>query len=323
MIDSPRAQRVLFFFLDGVGLGSDDPSLNPLVGAHLPTLNRLLNNQPLTASTGRLSTQYADFIPTNATLGVPSRPQSATGQATLLTGTNVAARLGEHFGPRPDDRVRAVLHEGNLFQMVADCGYSAFYSNAYPSIYFHTLQRGKRLLGAIAYAAQRSGLKLMHTNDLRAGRVVSSDYTCEEYCRELNCYDVPILSARAAGKRISAIAEHHHFTFHEHWFTDLCGHRMQLDHGRRLIERFDRVLGSVLSVTNLDETLIVITSDHGNLEACDRRQHTTNCVPTLLIGRNHRRLAERVHSLVDIAPVVTEALGLPADALHRSAQHAL
>ena len=28
--------RIIFLFLDGVGLGADDPSVNPLARAHLP-----------------------------------------------------------------------------------------------------------------------------------------------------------------------------------------------------------------------------------------------------------------------------------------------
>ncbi|MFZ1754181.1 MAG: hypothetical protein WAU10_10570, partial [Caldilineaceae bacterium] len=77
-MNSQSVRRVLFLFLDGVGLGSDDPAVNPLAAAHLPTLRGLIDGQPLTASTGRYANGRAHLIPTDAGLGVPGRPQSAT-----------------------------------------------------------------------------------------------------------------------------------------------------------------------------------------------------------------------------------------------------
>ena len=90
---APR--RVIFLFLDGVGLGNDDPDTNPLARAHLPTLHDLLDGAPLTAASGQVSTTQATLTPLDARLGVPGRPQSATGQAALLTGRN-APQLVDH-----------------------------------------------------------------------------------------------------------------------------------------------------------------------------------------------------------------------------------
>jgi phosphopentomutase len=56
--------------------------------------------------------------------------------------------------------------------------------------------------------------------------------------------------------------------------------------------------------------LLIITSDHGNLEEKTHRQHTRNPVPTILFGRDHARLAAGIHDLTDIAAVVRRHLGL-------------
>ena len=37
--------RLLFLFLDGLGLGTDDPATNPLVRADMPRLRALLGGQ--------------------------------------------------------------------------------------------------------------------------------------------------------------------------------------------------------------------------------------------------------------------------------------
>ena len=41
--------RVLFIFLDGVGLGVDDPNINPFARLEMPFLQSLLGGQKLLA----------------------------------------------------------------------------------------------------------------------------------------------------------------------------------------------------------------------------------------------------------------------------------
>jgi hypothetical protein len=94
--------RLLFLFLDGVGLGTDNPMINPFAGAAMPNLRSLLGGQPLVASAAPIESPRATLLPLDACLGVPGAPQSATGQATLLTGRNVPAELGYHYGPKPN-----------------------------------------------------------------------------------------------------------------------------------------------------------------------------------------------------------------------------
>jgi hypothetical protein len=52
-------RRVVFLFLDGVGLGEDDAQINPLARDDYPTLVRLLEGRRAVAATGRLSTAMA------------------------------------------------------------------------------------------------------------------------------------------------------------------------------------------------------------------------------------------------------------------------
>ena len=99
------AQSILFLFLDGVGLGPADPATNPFAVAHIPNLVGLLGGARPLAGLERAETQRAIFIPTDASLGVPGPPQSATGQAAILTGLNVPALVGGHWGPKPNEAV--------------------------------------------------------------------------------------------------------------------------------------------------------------------------------------------------------------------------
>src|SRR5690606_16097721 len=76
--------HVLLIFLDGIGLGDDDPATNPFAAAHTPTPNALAGGHNWLRTTPRIDTGRALFIPTDPRLAVPGRPQSATGQAAIL-----------------------------------------------------------------------------------------------------------------------------------------------------------------------------------------------------------------------------------------------
>ncbi|MCB0204336.1 MAG: hypothetical protein KDH89_05885, partial [Anaerolineae bacterium] len=116
--------QVVVLFLDGVGLGSDDPAVNPLAAAEIPVLIELLDGARPLQSVGRVSGSQASLVPTDATLGVAGKPQSASGQATLVTGLNVPQMIGGHYGPRPNKQIRAILEGTTLFSQAMAGGAS-------------------------------------------------------------------------------------------------------------------------------------------------------------------------------------------------------
>ncbi len=132
--------RIVVVFLDGVGLGEHDSAVNPLVAARLPVMAGLLDGAPLVAGTGRIDTGKASMAPTDASLGVRGRPQSATGQTALLTGLNAPQLLGEHYGPRPNAQLREMLQGETLFTRALAAGRRVAFVNAYPQRLF----RGSR-----------------------------------------------------------------------------------------------------------------------------------------------------------------------------------
>src|SRR5512135_1567278 len=116
--------KAIFIFLDGVGLGIDDPEINPFALPQMPNLEMLLGGHKLIADSqmqrdGRshllVETEQASLIALDACLGIGGIPQSATGQATLLTGINVSALLGFHEGPKPTPEILRILKNGTLF----------------------------------------------------------------------------------------------------------------------------------------------------------------------------------------------------------------
>ncbi len=300
--------HILFLFLDGIGLGADDPAHNPFVAARLPNLRGLLGGRPLLADTPRLETDRAVFVPTDACLGVAGPPQSATGQAAILTGVNAPLLAGGHWGPKPNRSVAEIIERASLFRQLRAQGRSAALLSGYPPRYFDAIQSGRRNYSAVPLAVVAGGYPLMTVDDVRAGRAFSTDFTGAGWHRELKITDVPIYEPAAAGRQLAAAAQAYDFAFFEHWPTDYAGHRAELPEAVTLLETFDAVLGGLLAAWDDAAGLIVISSDHGNLEDLSHSHHTRNRVPTLVIGRARAAFAQHLHDLTGFAPAILRAL---------------
>lgn len=302
--------RVLLLFLDGVGLGAQDAAHNPFVKARTPTLRALSGGRLWLRDVPRTAHDGAIFVPTDACLGVGGRPQSATGQAAILTGRNVPALIGEHYGPRPNAAIRELLARDNLFKRVTEAGGRAALLNAYPPRFFERLASGKRLPSSVQQAALTAGVPLRTEADIYAGRALSPDWTGEGWREELGYTDTPLYTPHEAGERLAELARGYDFAMFSHWVSDVVGHRGPLARGVALLELFDGVLAGLLSAWDARDGLIVITSDHGNLEDLSTRTHTRNPVPTVAIGAGREVFAEGLRDLTGIAGGVLRVLGL-------------
>ncbi len=108
--------KLLFLFLDGVGLGVNDGRINPLAAVRMPNLENILDGGNLTQNQEiPITTKRATLLAIDACLGVAGRPQSASGQSALLTGKNIPALIGQHYGPKPNAEIKAILENQNIF----------------------------------------------------------------------------------------------------------------------------------------------------------------------------------------------------------------
>lgn len=303
--------RLLFIFLDGVGLGADDPNNNPFAYTRLPFLESLLGGQRLLASSAPFKGEHASLLALDACLGVPGLPQSATGQAVLLTGLNVPALIGYHYGPKPNEEVARYLRNGSIFNRLDARGQKAVLLNAYPPRYFASIQSGRRLYSAIPLAATSSGISLKTKRDLYAGQALSADFTGQGWREQLGMPDAPLLTPVEAGRRMAELACQVEFSFFEYWVSDYAGHHQDFTAAQSLLNTFDKVMDGLVQAWNSSEGLILVTSDHGNLEDLSTRRHTTNPVPLLLIGAQSLR-EDFFHGVKDLAGVAPAILDLLA-----------
>jgi len=295
-------RHILFIFLDGIGLGVDDPAVNPFAAAALPTLHALTNGCRWVKGTGRQISERAAFVPTDPRVGVPGRPQSASGQAMILTGRNIPALIGEHYGPRPNLPIRELIAQGNFFMQVIQHGLRAGLLEGYPPRWHDAINSGKRLRSSYQQAAFVAGVPIFDDRAIYSGDALAVDWTGEGWRNELGYTDSPVYTPYEAGVKMVELSRRYEFSFFPHWVTDVIGHRGVVADGVRVLELFDGVMKGATDTWNDSEGLIVITSDHGNLEDLTHGKHTENDVPTLIIGEGAEEFANGITTLADIVP---------------------
>jgi len=306
--------RVLMLFVDGVGIGRKDPAVNPMFAARLPALRSMLDGELPSLRRRAASGRMATLIPLDATMGVPGLPQSGTGQTALFTGVNAPKLAGIHFGPYPHSSLRPVLQQKNIFRQVLSRSLQPWFANAYPQRFFDYIGERPSRITATSYSALASGMRLLNVTDLMSGSGISADITNESWSG-LGYPEVDVIEPEEAGRRLARLASRFDFVLFEYWKTDHAGHSRHMGEAVRALERLDAMLLGILEGLNASETLLFISSDHGNIEDLSTKTHTRNPVPALFYGRGHAEAARalqmaaaRSPSLVHVTPVLLNIL---------------
>lgn len=300
--------RFLLLFLDGVGIGPDDPQVNPFLRSRLPVLGELLGGElPIL---GRSPSQGAParLMSLDACLGVRGLPQSGTGQISLLTGVNAAERFGAHFGPWPPVRLRGLLERENLLTRAVTGGIPSVFANAYPKGYPDG--RHSRRVAAPPLAARAAGLLVRHEGELARGVAVASEIVNRGWREHLGFDTVPEVTPRQAGRTLGRLANGARLTVFAHYLTDLAGHRGGMEGSVAALERVDTFLGGILDELEPGVT-VVIASDHGNVEDV-RGGHTRNPALGLTWGPDAETLSSTCRILTDVAPRLLHLLDVPS-----------
>jgi bisphosphoglycerate-independent phosphoglycerate mutase (AlkP superfamily) len=160
-------------------------------------------------------------------------------------------------------------------------------------------------------AAISAGLRLRTDVDLQAGQALAADFTGEGWATQPDFPPGPVYSAEAAGRLAAHLAVEYDLAWFDYWLSDYAGHRATLGEAVRLLTSFDQVLSGLVQAWADRPDLIVITSDHGNLEEYGRRGHTLNPVPLIVIGPRHVRdsFVDGLTDLTGVAPAILRTLG--------------
>jgi hypothetical protein len=288
---------VILFFIDGLGIGRRGAN-NPLDGLiEAAPLSVFQEEEPEIIFDGRL-------VRTDACLGIEGRPQSASGQTTILTGVNAPATLGYHKQGFPNEALRGIITEHSIFLQLKRAGIAPnTFANAYTPKFFETRPRW---VSATTAAVEAAGMYFRNLDDLQAGRAVFQDYTNQMLIER--GFPIKHQTPEEAAEILASIAREHRFTLYEYFITDKAGHAQDMETARNVLADLGCFVRHLLSQLDLTRTTLLLTSDHGNIEDLSSRNHTLNLVPTIIWGEHREQFARRVRNLADITPAIVEAL---------------
>ena len=288
---------VILFFIDGLGIGRRDAG-NPLA--------QIKNIEPLANFQDENNETIFDgvLVATDPRLGVEGRPQSASGQTTILTGINAPQHLGVHKQGFPNQILRDVIAEYSIFLQLKNLQIEPnIFVNAYTPKFFSETPRWKSATTCAVEAAENNFRKLP---DLFGKKALFHDFT-NRHLIELG-FDAPIFSPSDAAEILAELAANHRFTLYEYFITDKIGHAQDFEKAEEYLPPLAAFIRETLQRINLEKTTFILTSDHGNIEDLSVRNHTLNDVPTIIWGRKKREAASRIKDLSDITPTIINLL---------------
>ncbi len=285
-------------FIDGVGIGKEDKEFNPFFKYGFKTFEHIFNKIPSIGNPLLNSDSYY-LKPIDANLGVEGLPQSGTGQVSIFCGVNAAKLVGNHFGPFPHSKTIEVLREKNIFREFLNRNKKVFFANAYPKIFFDYLKSGKTRLSATSLSCRLTNIRLNTASDVRRAKALTAEITNERWNLKLR-YNIPVISAKAAARRLLRISDNYHFTLYEFFLTDHLGHGRIKDELEKVHRNLDDFLLELLTKFNKEKMTIVICSDHGNYEDLSVKGHTRNPALFIAAGRKAKEIAESVKDLTHI-----------------------
>lgn len=280
--------KVALLFIDGVGVGARDGSVNPLAEREL-----LLSQ--FDDGSGAALPRAGRRIDVDTTFGVPGRPQSASNQTAMLTGLPAPRLIGEHVLGYPTRPLAKLLADASIVKALLAAGRSVTFANAYPVGYLDALGLARRpgALGdfvmpdklkrrlkpsATTLAFTAGAVPLRTFDDAVAGLGLTHDIDGAAAQRR---FPVPRRTPEEAAAIFWAVAEE--FTLFEHHLADEAGHAQDRQAALEALSTFDRFAREIVRLMP-DDAQVLICSDHGNVEDLSTRNHTTNRVAVLSFG---------------------------------------
>ena len=261
---SSVSNKVIILFIDGVGLGSNDPEKNPC--CHSDTGIFLSNNQ---------LPENGQKFALDAQMGVSGLPQSATGHTTLYTGINAPGLIEKHLTGFPNKELRNLLKTKSVFIQLKKSGYTCKFINAFRPVFFTTPEIFANLhMSATTEMNRYANYDFSNFSDIREERALYHDYSNKENIEK--GFDLPIFSAQKAASILNNQSKKYNLILYEYFLTDFAGHAQDLNRSVNEIKKIEDIILALIGKIDKRTTTLIVVSDHGNIEDLSTKSHTTN-----------------------------------------------
>ena len=306
--------RAAILFTDGVGVGPDDPSTNPLARAAY-LLSQFSNGSGTQLPAG--GTRHD----VDTTFGLPGRPQSASNQTAIFTARPAPTLVGRHVLGYPNAPLRGLIATHSIVRRVTESGRSATFANAYPAAYLDALGLKRRpsegadleiparflrrlKASASTLAMSAGGVELRTLDDARHDEGLTHDVDGSSAARRHLV--VPARSPKEAAAIFWKLSAD--FTLFEHYLADEAGHAQDHAAAEQALRTFDDFARAVIAMRPPD-CHVLICSDHGNVEDLSTRSHTRNPVAALSFGAS---TLPPLQTVADVGAAALAVMGVAA-----------
>ena len=302
-----RRPKLFLFFIDGIGIGTQNPQRNPLIQLG----DAFLGPAGFHSEAVPVRNSRVWLLPIDATLGVTGRPQSATGQTSFMTGINAAERLGYHLQAFPNQELMPIISSHNLLKVLVQNGIRATSANLYSHKFFtDRRKRRKNMFPVSTLSIESAGIPFRYYKDYRLRRAVFADIT--NHMLKDRGFSIKPIPPKRAASHIFNIFKRNDLVFFEYFLTDTYGHARKAAAIRHCVSNINAFLKALWEQSK-EKIDILIISDHGNAEDMEVGDHTLNPVPFFFISSQAEKWAARSpepHSLLDIKPFILNYYGL-------------
>lgn len=300
---------VIYFFIDGIGIGENNALKNPF---------KRYAKSVLSVCYGELFQEHvllkeAKIYPLDPSMGVCGLPQSATNQTSLWTGVNAPKLLGYHVTGFPGPKLKTIIYDHSILKKFKEKGYKASLVNAYTPKFLKKLEKLPRLTSTSTHVQKASGQNLFVVDDILEKKALYMDIThhiMHEYYPELKD-KFPIADPKTKGKDLVMISHNYDLVIFEYFLSDKAGHSQSFEAAKFIIEKLEKFIEGIYLSLRKEDTLIII-SDHGNLEDLSIKTHTENLVPLIVFGQLKKEFSKIV--FLNQVPIrLYDIFGIPVD----------
>jgi len=287
---------LLLFFIDGIGIGKKSKN-NPLYRYGL--WKHIISLKGITTLKKIMTKNYV-IIPSDAKMSVDGIPQSATGQTTILTGINAPQKIGGHITGLPSDTLSKIILEHSILKKIKEMGFKVTSANAYSQEYFKMVEEKKSRVSATTLAIKAAGVEFKMLEDIYKGSAVFMDITNHILITRYKNHKK--ITIKKAVSNIINLINKHDFVLYEYFLTDHFGHKGKMKDRKKIIKHLNTFLKQLVKKIDTKKNIIVITSDHGNIEDLSKT-HTENMVPTIVFSKNKEILKlfyRKINTIQDI-----------------------
>ena len=140
---------------------------------------------------------------------------------------------------------------------------------------------------------------------MSAGRSLFQEFTGRDL--RARGFDAPIYTPMAAGEILGRNIAAYDFLLYEYFRTDTVGHLGDRTAAEVELRHYDAFLAAALEHSP-DDALVILCSDHGNLEDSTVKTHTRNPVPLLAWGPGAEAFVAQVTRLDEVTPAIVSLL---------------